>query len=556
MTTENYVKVEINGQEYSYPERTTLQEIAKDFQKDYDAPIVLAIVDHKLWELFNTVDHDCTIEFETLKGHSGHKAYKRSVCLLMIKSFYDVIGRDRIDFVKIEFSIGAGYFCRFKGDFMMSEELIRKIKDRMKEVVEADLPIKKGSYPLDHILKKCREYGMTDKERLFRYRRGSRVNMYTLGEFQDYYYGYMVPSTGYLQHFDLIRYEDGLILQMPERLSPQELPPFTDRPNLFRTMWAANVWGEMMGIDTVGALNDSISEGRMNEIILVQEALMESRIAEIAKQIKQKGNRKFVMIAGPSSSGKTTFSHRLSIQLIAHGLKPHPIGVDDYFKNREDTPLDEDGNYDFESLGAIDVEGFNRDMTALLQGETVQLPRFNFKTGQREYRGDYLTLGPEDILVIEGIHGLNDKLSYSLPPESKFRIYISALTTLNIDEHNRVPTTDGRLIRRIVRDYRTRGASASRTLNMWGSVRRGEERNIFPFQESADAMFNSALVYELAVLKPFVEPLLFGIEKTDPCYQEAKRLLKFLEYFLSIDTENIPKNSIVREFVGGSCFDV
>ena len=262
------------------------------------------------------------------------------------------------------------------------------------------------------------------------------------------------------------------------------------------------------------------------------------------------------MIAGPSSSGKTTFSHRLSIQLIAHGMRPHPIGVDDYFKNREDTPLDEEGNYDFESLGAIDVEGFNRDMTALLQGETVQLPRFNFKTGQREYRGDFLKLGPEDILVIEGIHGLNDKLSYSLPPESKFRIYISALTTLNVDEHNRVPTTDARLIRRMVRDYRTRGASASRTMNMWDSVRRGEEQNIFPFQESADAMFNSALVYELAVLKPLVEPLLFGIPKEDPCYQEAKRLLKFLEYFLSIDREHIPKNSIVREFVGGSCFDV
>ncbi|MCR5487398.1 MAG: nucleoside kinase [Lachnospiraceae bacterium] len=556
MSQETYYQVKIGDKDCSYPKGTTLMEIAKDVQKDYDAPIVLAIVDHKLSELFRTLEGDCRIEFETLKGHSGHKAYKRSACLLMIKAFYDVLGKDSIHFIKIEFSIGAGYFCRYEGALVLTEHILAKVKARMEEIVKEDLPIQKGSYPLEQIMRQCRESGMKDKERLFRYRRGSKVNMYTLGDYQDYYYGYMLPSAGYITVFDLFKYEDGMILQLPERKAPDVLPPFKDMPHLFRTMWSANVWGEMMRIDTVGALNDSIGEGRMNEIILVQEALQESRIAEIAKSIKEKGNRKFVMIAGPSSSGKTTFSHRLSIQLIAHGMRPHPIGVDDYFKNREDTPLDEEGNYDFESLGAIDVEGFNRDMTALLQGETVQLPRFNFKTGQREYRGDFLKLGPEDILVIEGIHGLNDKLSYSLPPESKFRIYISALTTLNVDEHNRVPTTDARLIRRMVRDYRTRGASASRTMNMWDSVRRGEEQNIFPFQESADAMFNSALVYELAVLKPLVEPLLFGIPKEDPCYQEAKRLLKFLEYFLSIDTEHIPKNSIVREFVGGSCFDV
>lgn len=262
------------------------------------------------------------------------------------------------------------------------------------------------------------------------------------------------------------------------------------------------------------------------------------------------------MIAGPSSSGKTTFSHRLSIQISAHGLKPHPIAVDNYFVNRAETPLDEEGNYNFECLEAIDVKQFNEDMTALLRGEEVSMPSFNFKTGQREYRGDSLSLGPDDVLVIEGIHCLNDKLSFSLPAKSKFRIYISALTQLNIDEHNRIPTTDGRLIRRIVRDARTRGASAKATIAMWNSVRRGEEENIFPYQESADVMFNSALIYELAVLKLYAEPMLFSIQPGEPEYNEAKRLLKFLDYFIGVPSEAIPHNSILREFVGGGCFDV
>lgn len=288
----------------------------------------------------------------------------------------------------------------------------------------------------------------------------------------------------------------------------------------------------------------------------MQEALQERKIAEIASEIAARGNVKFVMIAGPSSSGKTTFSHRLSVQLMTHGLKPHPIAVDDYFVNREQTPRDEKGDYNFECLEAIDVEQFNRDMCDLLDGKTVEIPSFNFKTGTREYKGDYKTLGAEDILVIEGIHGLNDKMSYALPKESKFKIYISALTCLNVDEHNRIPTTDGRLLRRMVRDARTRGTSAKRTLQMWGSVRRGEEENIFPYQESADAMFNSATLFELAMLKIYAEPLLFGISKEEPEYFEAKRLLKFLGYFLGVSSEELPMNSIVREFVGGSCFKV
>ena len=311
-----------------------------------------------------------------------------------------------------------------------------------------------------------------------------------------------------------------------------------------------------MKIDTVGALNEQISQGNIKDIILVAEALQEKKIAEIATMIAESKDKKFIMIAGPSSSGKTSFSHRLSIQLKANGLNPHPIGVDDYFVNRDITPRDENGNYNFEVLEALDVEQFNKDMLDLLDGKTIKMPTYNFITGKREYKGNTLTLGKDDILVIEGIHGLNDKLSYALPKNSKFKIYISALTQLNIDEHNRISTTDGRLIRRMVRDARTRGISAEETIARWQSVRNGEESYIFPFQEEADVMFNSALIYELSVLKQFAEPLLFGIPSTSPEYVEAKRLLKFLDYFLGVNTEDIPNNSLVREFVGGSCFNV
>ena len=366
----------------------------------------------------------------------------------------------------------------------------------------------------------------------------------------------MLPDAGYIKAFDLIQYHDGMLLLLPDQNDPLTVKAFEPREKLFRTLMNATDWGEKLGIDTVGDLNDKICAGELGDIILLQEALQERRIAEIAKEIVERGGIKFVMIAGPSSSGKTTFSHRLSVQLASYGLKPHPIAVDDYFVNREDTPRDENGDYNFECLEAIDTELFNRDMTELLAGKTVELPTFNFKIGAREYKGNYKTLGPDDILVIEGIHALNDKMSFALPADSKFKIYISALTSLNVDEHNRIPTTDGRLIRRMVRDARTRGASATRTIQMWPSVRRGEEENIFPFQESADATFNSALIYELAVLKQFAEPLLYSVKKEEPEYYEAKRLLKFLEYFLGVSSENLPNNSIVREFVGGSCFNV
>lgn len=550
------VKVTIGDTVREYESGIAYEEIVKEYQNDYNAMIVLVSINGKLNELHKRLVKDCTLEFKTVKDRTGYKTYRRSVCLLMIKAIHDVVGEESLKKIKVEYSISKGIFCNAYGDFSINQSFLDSVKKRMDELVQEDIPIWKTSYSVDDALQIFRERGMTDKERLFKYRRASKVNIYNIGDFQDYYYGYMVPSTGYIKHYELFLYDTGFVLQLPTRKKPEEIPPFEPQHKLFQTMKETNEWGEKIGIDTVGALNDRICAGGLQELILVQEALQESKISEIASDIVKKGGKKFVMIAGPSSSGKTTFSHRLSIQLLAHGLKPHPIAVDDYFVERENTPLDENGEYNFECLGAIDVEGFNRDMCDLLAGKTVEIPTFNFKTGKREYRGNFKTLGPDDVLVIEGIHGLNEQMSYSLPAESKYKIYISALTSLNVDEHNRIATTDGRLIRRMVRDYRTRGASAQKTLSMWQSVRRGEEENIFPFQESADAMFNSALVYELSVLKQFAEPLLFSIEKNDPEYQEAKRLLKFLDYFLGVTSENLPNNSILREFVGGSIFNV
>lgn len=550
------VKIKINGEEKLYEEGIKYEVIAKEYQSLYKESIALVFVDGKIQELMKTVDRDCELRFATYKDSIGHKAYVRSAIMLLMKAICDVAGLETAATVKVEFTIGAGYYCRFHKDFPLDDKQIGQVKERMQELAEENLPIVKKAYHADEAVRLFEKLGMTDKVKLFRYRRSSTINVYSIGDYFDYYYGYMLPSTGYVKCFDLLRYEEGMILLLPEQETPDRLPTFEPRQKLFQTLLQASQWGNQLGIDTVGDLNDQICEGNIADMILVQEALQERRIGEIARDIARRENVKFVMIAGPSSSGKTTFSHRLSIQLRTYGLNPHPIGLDNYYVNHGETPLDEDGNPDYECLEALDVEQFNKDMTDLLAGKSVELPTFNFKTGRREYNGKITTLGDDDILVIEGIHGLNEKMSYSLPAESKYKIYISALTCLNVDEHNRIPTTDGRLLRRMVRDARTRGASAKRTIGMWPSVRRGEEKYIFPFQEEADAMFNSALIYELAILKQFAEPLLFCIKKGEPEYYEAKRLLKFLEYFLGVSSENLPNNSLCREFVGGSCFEV
>ncbi len=550
------VSVKINGQERLFEDGVQYELIAEEYQNECTSQIALVVVDGKIQELMKRVNHDCELEFLTYEDVIGHKAYVRSAVMLMMKAIKDVAGMEAAVNVKVDFTIGAGYYCSFKNGLKLDRQTIEKVKDRMGELADMDMLVTKKAYPADEAVALFSELGMKDKVSLFRYRRSSTINVYCLGDYYDYYYGYMLPSTGYIKYFDLFAYEEGMILLLPEKEDPEKLPQFVPKEKLFRTLMSTAEWGIELGIDTVGDLNDKICQGDISDLILVQEALQERRIGEIARDIARRREVKFVMIAGPSSSGKTTFSHRLSIQRRTYGLKPHPIGLDNYYLDHDKTPLDDQGKPDYECLEALDVEQFNQDMSDLLAGKEVKLPTFNFKTGKREYSGKVTKLEQDDILVIEGIHGLNEKMSYSLPCESKFKIYISALTCLNVDEHNRIPTTDGRLLRRMVRDARTRGTSAEKTIAMWASVRRGEEKYIFPFQEEADAMFNSAMIYELAVLKQYAEPLLFNIKKGEQGYHEAKRLLKFLEYFLGVSSEELPKNSLCREFVGGSCFDV
>ena len=475
--------------------------------------------------------------------------YERSAVLILLKSIKDIYG-DTIRPV-VEFSTGNGLFIRMNADFD-----IERIDKRMREIIDENIRIEKMNVHTDTAIQMFHDAGLYEKEKLFRFRRVSRVNIYKLEDFIDYNYGYMIYSTGYIDKFSLTRYKDGLVIVIPKKENPDIVEEFAPEEKIFNELDSASKNAEDMGVSNVGSLNEMIANGMTNEMILISEAYMEKKIGDIADDIVKRGNIKLVMIAGPSSSGKTTFSHRLSIQLRAHGLKPHPLEVDNYFKNRENTPRDEKGELDFESLDAMDINKFNEDMLALLNGESVELPKFNFKTGQREYNGDFLKLGEEDILVIEGIHCLNDELSYKLPQDCRYKIYISALTQLNIDEHNRISTTDGRLLRRMIRDVRKRGISPTKTLAMWDSVRRGEGRNIFPYQSSADATFNSALNYEIAVLKQYVEPVLFSVKKDSKEYPEAKRLLKFLDYFLGIPSDNVSSNSILREFIGGSTFNV
>lgn len=550
------VTVKVYGESIQVPAGTTLLELAKRFEEREEHAIVLAYLDGKLCELFKEVTDQCEVQFLTLADEIGFSSYKRSTTLLMLKAIDDVMEHSKDFQVRIMYSLGNGYYCEMEGlPEGMSEDLLFSIKRRMKELVWADIPIRKESVSTDVAMRRFATQGMVDKVHLFQYRRVSAANLYSIEEYEDYHYGYMVPSTGYIKCFDLILYSAGFVLQMPAMEEPETLAPFEPRKKLFRVLKESEDWSTMLGVDTVGALNDVIADGGIGDLMLVQEALQEKKIAEIAERIEREG-KKVVLIAGPSSSGKTTFSHRLSIQLRAHGMHPHPIALDDYFVNRVDTPKDASGKYDFECIEAIDRKQFNEDLTRLLAGEMVELPRFNFHTGVREYKGDFKQLNSGDVLVIEGIHGLNPKMTEQLPDNSKFKIYISALTSLNIDQHNRISTTDGRLIRRIVRDARTRGNSAQDTIGMWSSVRRGEERNIFPYQEEADIMFNSALIYELSVIKQYAEPLLFAISHDTPEYLEAKRLLKFLDYFLGVSGEAVPNNSILREFIGGSSFKV
>lgn len=547
-------QVTVNGTERAYPAGTPYRTIAADVQQDYAYDILLVNRSGKLCELHKTLDRNCTLEMITAEKKPGMQTYERSVVFLMLKAFYDVAGRENVERISVEYSISHALFVRVKGSFALDQGLLDRVEKRMRELAAQALPIEKKSVNTDDAVELFRQTQMNDKARLLSYRINSHVNIYTLDGFSDYFYGYMVPDTGYLKYFALELFEDGFVLRLPDQKEPDKLGEFKPSVKVFRELHSATRRSEALRISNVAEMNDVVSGGKVTQMILAQEAMMEKKIGDIAEEIANRKGVRFVMIAGPSSSGKTTFSHRLSTQLTACGMHPHAIATDNYFKNRADTPRDQNGQHDFESLGAMDVQQFNEDMTRLLHGETVELPQFNFKKGIREYNGDYLTLGEQDVLVIEGIHCLNDQFSHSLPKESKYKIYISCLTTLNIDDHNRIPTTDARLLRRIERDARTRGYSAQATIRMWPSVRRGEENNIFPYQDSADMIFNSALLYETALLKPYVEPLLFGVPRDCPEYLEAKRLLKFLNYFLPIPADDVPGTSLLREFIGGGCY--
>ena len=549
------VKAVVHQKTYMVEKGTTLGELAKKIQKPGEPEILLAYTDGKLKELFKTIEEDCYIRFVTLKEQAGYMTYKRTAMFMFLKACEDVIGTGAVDDIAIKYSIGNSSFCELLvKDIQVTTQLALKIQERMEWLRDQDLPITKHAVDTSKVRKYFESIGLKEKERLFRFRRGSKTNLYCLDGYEDYFYGYMAPSTGYIRNFLVSPYQDGLVLQTPKRHQTEKIAKFYPQPKLFRVMQRSREWSRTLGVDTVGALNEVITAGGIRHLILLQEGLQEKLLSDIADKIVQE-NKKIVLIAGPSSSGKTTFSHRLSIQLEIAGKRPHPISLDDYFFDREMSPKDETGNYNFETIASLDTELFTEHMNQLLQGEKISMPSYNFLTGKREYRGHELQLEHHDVLVIEGIHGLNNQLSENLPKESKYKIYVSALSQINLDEHNRIPSSDGRLLRRIVRDSMTRGNDARATIGRWDSVRRGEEENIFPYQEEADIMFNSAQIYELAVLKQYAEPLLFAVPEDCPEYQEAKRLLKFLDYFLNIKSEDIPQTSLLREFIGGSCFE-
>ena len=549
------IKATVNQSIYEVKEGTTLSDLAKQVQLPQEPIILLAYMDGKLRELFTPMTKDCHVRFVTLKEQAGYMAYKRTATLMFLKACEDLLGTGATTKIALDYSIGNSIFCDFLEDRVIDDAFAQSIQKRMEELAKANLPITKRSLDTDQAAKYFDRIGLKGKKELFQFRRESKTNIYSLDGYDNYFYGYMAPSTGYISAFLVSAYQHGVVLQIPKRKQTEEIVPFTPQPKLFHVMQRSREWTKTMGVDTVGALNDEITHGNINHLILLQEGLQEKLLADIADEIVSK-NKRIILIAGPSSSGKTTFSHRLSIQLQIAGLTPHPVSMDDYFLDRELSPRDENGNYNFETIASLDVDLLTKHINQLLDGEEIDVPSYNFISGKREYRGHKLKIGEKDVLVMEGIHGLNGTLTNEIPEDAKYRIYVSALNQINLDEHNRIPSSDGRLLRRIVRDAMTRGNDARETISRWDSVRKGEEDNIFPYQEEADVMFNSAQIYEIAVLKQYAEPLLFAVPKDCPEYQEAKRLLKFLEYFLNIPSEAIPKTSLLREFIGGSCFDV
>jgi len=546
------IKVHVAGHGEQVTESgTTLLTLSQKFPTL--RPVLLAKVDNELKELHNQLLYDCNVEFLDISDTNGYRVYQRSVSFLLVYAAKKVLKSEESRVV-VAHSINKNFYCelpQLKG--AITDELLAEIEAVMRDTAERALPIEKQALPLGVGLRKAAEMGMEDKVEILKYRRTSSVNFYILDGFYNYYTGHLVPNTGLLTSFKLVRRGKGFLLQFPASSHDYELTEAAPNQKISEVFNESNQWARVLKIDTVGSLNDKLCKTGIGEVIRVTEALHEKKIANLSDRILH-DHKRIVLIAGPTSSGKTTFASRLSVQLKVNGVQPYVISLDNYYVNRSETPKDSDGNYDFETIKALDVAQINKDLSDLLRGETVEIPSYNFLTGLREYKGHYLKLRPHDVLIMEGIHGLNEAVGEGIPRKDTFRIFISALTQLNIDDHNRIPTRDTRLIRRIVRDYQFRGYSAARTISMWSSVMRGESMYIFPFQEEADAFFNSALVYEMCVLKQFAEPLLFGIDSTDPAYTEAKRLIKFIDGFLGASSELVPDNSILREFVGGSCF--
>lgn len=552
------IRIRFNDEQpHLYPKGTTWVQIAGNLEANQHVPSPIMAVEsgHQLHELSESIKQDCEGRWVYLSDLEGYRIYVRTLTYLFITCAQRVLGQNKR--VIMLHSLGGNLYSEIRfGDetLAISEAQIKAIKEEMKQMVEKNEPIHKTAYLLSDALMYFEKDRRFDKLSLLHYRTSSNVNLYELGEEKDYFYGGMLPSVGKLLWFDLQPYEEGIVLITPQRTLPHTLRSFAPQPKLFSVFQQSKKWSRILEISHVGALNDCIAAGKIENLIQISEALHAKHIAEIASRVAENRRIKLILVAGPSSSGKTTFAQKLSIQLQAEGFRPHLISMDNYFIDRDRVPFGTDGLQDFESVDAVDAELFNSHMQQLLQGDAVELPTYNFKSGKREYNGEVLKLREEDVLIVEGIHCLNEILSASVPKEHKFKIYISAITMLNIDDHNRIPTTDGRLLRRMVRDHQHRATSAADTIKRWPSVRNGEERNIFPFQEEADVIFNSAHIYELAILKTYAEPLLYNIQKEEPEYGEARRLIKFLNYFLSVSSEFVPEMSIIREFIGGGIY--
>jgi len=540
-----------DGRSVLVQEGTALNDIVIDNSLFIDIPVVLGKFNNKLYELGEIITKDGDFETVDITTRIGMMTYVRTLQFVLIKAVFELFPSADIT---IEHSLSKGLFGEIHKPIVLDIDDIYEIKSRMREIIIADIPIKKITLSKAKAVEIFTQYNMQDKVKLLKYVKTEEVKLYELDGRYDYFYGPMAYSTGVLKTFDLIYYEPGFILRYPTSDAPDRIPKFKKHEKLAKVFYEAEKWGEILGVGCVGALNDEVINGDIVNLIRVAEALHEKKIAYIADMIHKRKQVKLVLIAGPSSSGKTTFSKRLGIQLRVNGLIPIFISLDDYFVNREITPKDENGEYDFESIYALDLELFNKDLELLLQGKEVNIPNFNFKTGKREWYENKIKMPENGVVVVEGIHGLNEILTASIAMDSKFKIYISPLTQLNLDDHNRISTTDVRMTRRIVRDYLSRGYGVEDTLKMWPSIKRGEEKNIFVFQEQADAMFNSNVVYELCVLKKFALAELNKIGPESPVYYEASRLRSFLNFFVDVDKELVPDNSIIREFTGGSCF--